>query len=417
VQFAGFTFGKTQSYFDTWAQAWSYAQAFLGAGANTSAAGRNVMAYTGTLGNGVSWTLAAEDTTSRRGALWDAGTNGLAIGSFPGPNTWSGMGYTTCGYGSVTSDNNIGSTASPLSVSSSCATGDYSAQSVPDFVGQLRVDQAWGSAQISAASHYVNGNFYGNDTQSTITTGPNAFTGVRPDKVWGWAVAGGVVLNLPWNPGDKFWVEGAYGKGTPCYVGICQDGVNGTYTRFDGQQVANGWGLDGAFANMVSPTAPSPAVGGTTNFSGILLPTVWDVAAAVEHYWTPALRTSLFGSWTGWSAGDPTDPGSMNFLMCSSPNGPVRTATGAAPNYASGPVSGCNYNFQLYNVGSRTVWNPVKNLDVGVEVMWSKIHQNMNANTVLMNFGGGGDRAAGLYSPSDENVVTGMVRVQRNFWP
>jgi len=425
VQFAGFTFGKTQSYFDTWAQAWSYAHAFLGAGANTAAAGRNVMAYTATLGNGVSWTLSVEDTTSRRGALWDAGTNGLALGAFPGPNTWSGVGYPTCGFGSVTSDQNIGNAAAPLSVSGACATGDYAAQSIPDLVSSLRVDQAWGSAQISGALHQVRGNFYGNDVQSTIVAGPNAFTGIRPSDVWGWAVAGGVVLNLPWNPGDKFWIEGAVGEGTPCYVGICQDGVNGTYVRADGRKVAAGWGLDGVFANAVGNAAPSPAVGGVTNLTGILLPTVWDVAVAVEHYWTPALRTSLFGSVTGW------DPGSQaNAIMCSSPNGPVRAgplgnvtnngvviAPGGNTSFTAGAFSGCDYSFRIWGVGSRTVWNPVKNLDIGVEVMYSTINQNMDASKVFFNFGGGGNRAAGLYSPSDESVVSGMVRVQRNFWP
>jgi hypothetical protein len=425
VQFAGFTFGKTQSYFDTWAHAWSYSHGFLGAGADTAAAGRGLMAYTATLGNGVSWTISAEDTAIRRGALWDAGTNGLAIGAFPGPNTWNGTGYPTCGFGSVTSDQNIGNTTSPLSVSGACATGDYAAQQIPDIVSSLRVDQAWGSAQISGALHQVRGNFYGNDVQSTIVAGPTAFTGVRPGDVWGWAVAGGIVLNLPWNAGDKFWVEGAVGQGTPCYVGICQDGVNGTYTRFDGHNVANGWGLDGVFANVVGNAAPSPAVGGVANFSGIQLPTVWDVAAAVEHYWTPALRTSLFGSVTSW------DPGSAgNAIMCSSPNGPMRAgpfgnvtttgtavAAGANTNFAAGPFSGCNYAFEIWGVGSRTVWNPVKNLDVGVEVMWSKIHQNMDPSKVVFNFGGGGNRAAGLYAPSDEEVVSALVRVQRNFWP
>jgi hypothetical protein len=425
VQFAGFTFGKTQSYFDTWAQAWAYAHAFLGAGANTAAAGRNVMAYTATLGNGVSWTIAAEDTTSRRGALWDAGTNGLAIGAFPGPNTWTGNGYTTCGFGSVTSDQNIGNSAAPLAVSSSCATGDYAAQSIPDIVSSLRVDQAWGSAQISGALHQVRGNFYGNDVQATITNGPTAFTGNRPGDVWGWAVAAGIVLNLPWNPGDKFWIEGAVGEGTPCYVGFCQDGVNGTYTRFDGHNVGNGWALDGVFANAVANGAPSPAVGGAANFTGIQLPTVWDIAAAVEHYWTPALRTSLFGSVTSW------DPGSAgNAIMCNGPNTVVRGIAGqtvaapipSAPNYGTNPISGgaiagCNFAFEVWGVGSRTVWNPVKNLDIGVEVMWSQLHQNMDPSKILMNFGGGGNRAAGLYSPADENVVSGMFRVQRNFWP
>jgi hypothetical protein len=240
--------------------------------------------------------------------------------------------------------------------------------------------------------------------------------------VWGWAVAGGVVFNLPWNPGDKFWIEGAVGEGTPCYVGICQDGVNGTFTRFNGGQVANGWGLDGVFANAVGPTAVSPAGGGTTNFTGIVLPTVWDIAAAVEHYWTPSLRTSLFGSATSW------DPGSTgNAIMCNSPNAPTRQigpgfAEPTAANYAANPISagaiaGCNYAFDVYAVGSRTVWNPVKNLDIGVEVMWTQIHQNMDPTKIVFNYGGGGDRPAGFYSPSDEQVVSGMFRVQRNFWP
>jgi Porin subfamily len=421
VQFADFTFGKTQSYFDTWAQAWSYANKYVGGGANTSSYGRNLVAYTAALGNGVSWTIAAEDTTSRRGALWDAGTNGLAIGSFPGPNTWNGVGYPTCGFGAVTSDQNIGNTAAPLSVSGTCATGDYAAQSVPDIVSSLVVDQAWGSARVSGALHQVRGNFYGNDTQSTIVNGPNAFTGVRPSDVWGWAVAGGIMLNLPWNPGDKFWIEGAAGQGTPCYVGICQDGVNGTYTQFDGQHVANGWGLDGVFANAVANNAPSRVAGGMTNLTRIQLPTVWDVAAAVEHHWTPVLRTSLFGSWTGWDPGDVA-----NAIMCNSPNGPVRFFNAAgvptAPNYGTFPVSagavaGCSYGFELYAVGSRTVWKPVKNLDIGVEVMWSKIHQNMDPARVAFNFGGDGARPAGFYRPSDEAVVSGSVRVQRNFWP
>jgi hypothetical protein len=425
VQFAGFTFGKTQSYFDTWDHAWSYAHAFLGAGASTSAGGRNVMAYTATLGNGVSWTIAAEDTTSRRGALWDAGTNGLALGAFPGPNTWTGMGYPTCGFGAVTSDQNIGNAAAPLSVSGSCPTGDYAAQSIPDIVSSLRVDQAWGSAQISGALHQVRGNFYGNDVQSTITAGSLAFTGVRPSDVWGWAVAGGIVLNLPWNPGDKFWVEGAVGQGTPCYVGFCQDGVNGQYMRFDGHNVAAGWGLDGVFANAVANGAPSPAAGGVANFTGIQLPTVWDIAAAVEHYWTPALRTSLFGSVTSW------DPGSTgNAIMCNSPNTVVRGIAGqtgvvgvpTTPNYGSNPISGgaiagCNFAFEVWGVGSRTVWNPVKNLDIGVEVMWATIHQNMDPSKVAFNFGGGGNRAAGFYAPADESILSGMFRVQRNFWP
>jgi hypothetical protein len=116
--------------------------------------------------------------------------------------------------------------------------------------------------------------------------------------------------------------------------------------------------------------------------------------------------------------------------MCASPNGPVRAgpngnvtangvvlAPGSNNQFSNGAFAGCDYKFELFAVGSRTVWNPVKNLDVGFEVMWSKIHQNMDPSKVAFNFGGGGNRAAGLYAPSDEDIVSGLVRIQRNFWP
>ena len=59
----------------------------------------------------------------------------------------------------------------------------------------------------------------------------------------------------------------------------------------------------------------------------------------------------------------------------------------------------------------------MKNLDVGVEVMYTKLDQNMDPNTVRWNFGGAGGRPAGLYVPSDQDVWSGGIRVQRNFWP
>ena len=64
---------------------------------------------------------------------------------------------------------------------------------VPDIVGSLRVDQAWGSAQIAGALHQVRAGYYGNNTTGA---GANVlgvdYTGssLRRDK-WGWAVDGG----------------------------------------------------------------------------------------------------------------------------------------------------------------------------------------------------------------------------------
>jgi hypothetical protein len=90
-------------------------------------------------------------------------------------------------------------------------------------------------------------------------------------------------------------------------------------------------------------------------------------------------------------------------------------------------ASGHSYFFgdpvEVWAVGSRTVWNPVKNLDIGVEVMWTQIHQHMQApnpatgSGVTYSFGGGGNRAGALYAPADEGMWSGLLRVQRNFWP
>src|SRR4051812_23213002 len=89
IQFAGFTFGKSQSYFDFFGGAFSYGISYMGAASATGAAGVLLAAYTATFGNGFTATLSIEDQTSRRGAVWDASndaTNALVIGSLPGPN-------------------------------------------------------------------------------------------------------------------------------------------------------------------------------------------------------------------------------------------------------------------------------------------------------------------------------------------
>ena len=63
------------------------------------------------------------------------------------------------------------------------------------------------------------------------------------------------------------------------------------------------------------------------------------------------------------------------------------------------------------------------NLDIGVEVVYTKIEQKHEAANpaaargVLMNFGGAGGRAAGLYNVGSEDVWSGIMRWQRNFWP
>jgi hypothetical protein len=332
----------------------------------------------------------------RRGAVWDAGTDALVIGNMPGP-------------GAAQDSYNV----------TAVNFGDYAANGIPDIVGSLRVDQAWGSAQIAGALHQVRAGYYGNNTAGG-GIGPGGFTGLAPADKWGWAAMAGIVLNIPWNKGDKLWIEGTVAEGAAGYVGW-SGGIVGTtnnYSRFNGGNVAAAWAIDSIFANIIGPVGPSAGAAGG---SGQELTRFYSIAAAFEHYWTPALRTDFFGSWT---AADYN--ANATAMFCSSPVGPTRTFAGATPNFLTGSVLGCDPDFRVWNVGLRTIWNPAPQFDIGLEVMYTKVetsHQPANpaaATGVLFNFPGGGGRAVsvpGAYVPSSEGVFSSILRLQRNFWP
>ena len=380
IQFAGFTFGRSQSYFDFYANVMYYT-GYIGGPSSTGAPGTDLLAYTATFGNGFTATLAIEDATKRRNAIWDANTDALVIGSLPGPTTYL-AGGTVSGAG-----------AAPV--------GDYAAVQVPDIVGSLRVDQAWGSAQVAGALHQLRAGYYGN-----ATTGANGYNGGYPGDKWGYAAMAGIVINLPWAKGDQFWVEGVYTVGAGSYTGINNaSGQYNVFQRFNGGNVAAAWGLDALFG----PTG-----------SSMEMTTYWTIGAGIQHYWTPALRSSVFGAYTGVSF-----DGAATTTFCSSPNSPLRAgpagngayAAGATPSFAGGALLGCSPNFNLWAVGSRTIWNPVPNLDIGLEVVYAKLETNYDPNLIRLNFAGSGGRIAGLYAPSSEEVWSAVFRVQRNFWP
>lgn len=383
IQFAGFTLGKSQSYFDFFGGAFCYGCGYTGNSSQSGAAGTLLMAYTATLGNGITATISAEDAFMRRGAVWDASndsTNALTLAGMPGPITAGGQdAYNIAGYG----------------------MGDYAANGIPDIVGALRVDQAWGSAQIAGALHQVRAGYYGNNTTGA---GANGTPFVSPNDAYGWAAMAGIVLNIPWNKGDKFWVEGTIAEGAAGYVGLSGStiGVVNQFARFNGSNVAAAWALDSIFGNLA-------ATGGATSQQ---LTRYWSIAAAFEHYWTPALRTDIFGSYT---AADFNAVATT--LFCNSPQSPIRQAgTGLVPS-GTGGVTGCNPDFNLWNVGMRTIWNPAAQFDIGLEVMYTKIETKMDSSLVAYNYAGAGGRPAGLYAPSSEGVWSSILRFQRNFWP
>ncbi|MCC2113871.1 MAG: porin, partial [Hyphomicrobiales bacterium] len=103
VQFGGFTAGRSGSFFDYFADVAGHWGSPLDGAYSLNRT--NLFAYTFALGNGISFTVSAEDATFVRSTI-----NGVAA---------------------------------------------YGGHVMPDFVAAARIDQGWGSAQLAAAVHQI----------------------------------------------------------------------------------------------------------------------------------------------------------------------------------------------------------------------------------------------------------------------
>jgi Porin subfamily len=75
----------------------------------------------------------------------------------------------------------------------------------------------------------------------------------------------------------------------------------------------------------------------------------------------------------------------------------------------------CNPDFQFYQVGSRTLWNPVRNLDIGLDVVYTKLYTAYQGPASLPTNGSRPAVANGAIE--DQDVWSAMFRWQRNFYP
>ncbi len=347
IQFAGFTFGKTQSFFDVPDIAdMTYQTEYTRN--NTGATGTPVFAYTAMLGNGVSATISAEDYTERRA-------------------------------------NVVGLTGATFTIGNDNGALNHGSE-VPDIVGNLRVDQAWGSAQISGALHLNQATRYPTQVAGNTLQ--------HPDEKWGWAVGAGILLKMPWDAKDTFAVAATYAQGATTYVwnvpGAFGTRSNAANLRQDGG-ISGGW-LDDAYFDPIA-----------ANGGQLELPKSWNIQAGLQHYWTNSLRTSIWGSYSQYE----TNSASVDRIVC-------------AARFNSG--SGCA-DFGAWQVGSRTIWNPVTNLDIGLEVMYTKIQTALDGKVTSTpgapgtGIGAGENGIPFNMNVQDNDVWSGVLRIQRNFWP
>ncbi len=343
IQIAGFTFGKATSYFDFVSTAAVAYNAGSLSAPDTGDGGAIVAAYTAQLGNGFSATLSFEQERQR-------GTNYLGV-----PGT---------GAGALAADNLGGG------------------NQLQDIVGQLRLDQAWGSAAVAVAAHNISGGYFGANEQLG-----------HPGDEWGYAVTAGLRLNAPmFGPGDFFQIAGVYAEGATRYA----SNTPGAFVRKDGGFVGFQFVDDGGYS-------------GTIAIPGIFEKTTsWSVMASYEHFWTPSLRTSLYGSYFDISRND-----TLNNALCLSGLALGTQLTGQAANRAAG----CDLDSSYWAVGSRSQWNVTKDLYVGLDVIYSKLNSaKLNAaGTATLAAGNG--VAAGLYRIDDQDAVSATWRIHRDIVP
>jgi len=373
VQFAGLTAGRAQSMFDFYADAYNY-EALRGSNASPV-----LLAYTYTFGGpftGFSATISAEDSISRR----------EQIGSVVGFNAVSGVNTPLGAFGFPANGFPAGNGT----------TAFMAGQQIPDIVGNLRVDQPWGSAQLSGAAHQLRTTLYpgfaptgvlgvfGNPGAGAFTAAGFSTTPYSQSNDWGFAVQGGVKVNTPWiAPGDVLYVQATYENGAVGYItgntlaftgGFWASSLN-YGNGLAGTPSSNNW-VEATFSDCVYVLA-----GGCKKQSG------GAITAAFKHYWLPTWSSAFYGSFMAIRYNsDVTTPTLQNVL--------------GIPNYKE------------LRVGSNLVWTPVTGFDIGAELTYTRGITDkpfgLAPDIVLQGVG------LPRFS-STSNVIQGRLRVQRAF--
>ena len=388
IQLAGFTWGVATSYYDFFSSpATSYTVPWS---SDSGDGGWKVAAYTAQLGNGLSATLSLEEPRSQvvtNNSFLDTATvAAYPVGALPG--------------------------------------NDFGKVQWPDIVANLRVDQAWGAAQIMGAVHQVNAGYFGGTigggtcAAGLAGTAGNVCSG-HPDDEIGFAVGAGIKINFPMiGPGDYLQAQVNYTEGAVRYAALTPSSA-GSPGIFGSGGLAGiggtlGMGLwnDGSYCGQgpVNVTGVCPLGG-----SGINLTTAWSAQAAYEHYWTPSLRTSLVGAYT-----DISYNATASNQMCTQINtlGVVAANSITALAGPGGtPCGAGTFDWSYWSVSSRTQWNITKDFYVGLEGFYGHLNTMNKGGTALYTAAAAGAQPTAVRTFDDQEVFVYRMRVHRDLVP
>lgn len=352
MQFAGFTIGKANSQFSTpWA---NYpGNSFDGLVGGGGGLGVTQFSYTADFGQGITASISAQDPIQ----YTQSGVMNVGVGA-------GGLGTAALG---------------------AFGSSDYAGTYAPDLIGQVRVDQAWGLFQASVAAHNNHAAYYG----ATEATG-------HPSDVWGFAGQLGLsIKNVPTGAGDSINLQGVYTDGATSY-NIQDLSVAGITTVFGGTN------LPGAYQSIGFGIAPDTVFGNNGGSQQKIQ--TWGLNGAFNHNWDPHWASSLYGAYAQvkYSSG-------AKALICG--NG---VTGGSFQAFYGAGVTSCNPNYNIAQLGVRTVWTPVKNLAFTADLTYTHLDQKM-AGTIAYPGSNTIAKPAGTYELKDQNTLLLLLRAQRNF--
>jgi hypothetical protein len=192
---------------------------------------------------------------------------------------------------------------------------------LPQINGNFRIDQAWGSAQLSGAYSKVSVN---NATDTADGSGT------------AYAVGAGLKINLPMlAKGDSLQVTAAYASGMTDYTSF--------YSYASDNRNVGGY-VTGKTSYVTTADTLT-----TTKIHNVKS---WNVAGVFEHYWAPQYRSSLFASYAAIKA----------------PTVAKNAAWNGKDKFG---------DIKQFDVGAQFAWLPVSGFEIGAEVVYTRASQDI----------------------------------------
>jgi len=354
IQFAGFTIGHANSYFDIYSFSDGQSLLSVKTSGDISSGGLTIWAYSYQFGDGFTATLSLEDPNARQAGIVNLNATPFALGASPSNSpAWANAG---------------------------------SGQRFWDIVGQLRLDRPWGYAAVSGVLTDASGGYYTcSNASGGVATSASEWTFCgHPANALGWAVSVGGKVAMPFAPSDSLGLDLVYAKGATGYATSV-----GSVQMYSGDPGMANSGIGSAgFAWNTSAVFDQSS-------RNVERTVAWSINTGYEHVWNPSFLQVLH---FGYARVDYN--ANATAMIC---------ASGALPMTA---VSNCNPDFSFWQAGLFSKWTPVRDLDIGLDIYYTKLNTAFEGTAYLPS---NGSRPAGTYRIEDQDQWSVTFRVQRNF--